>query len=249
MTPLLMVFHCHLMVATSFQSGLFGMAGGMVLIGVLLVVLPVPAAMVLHAVTQMASNGWRGWLWRRHVCWRPVAAFAAGAVAALVVWSIWQYVPSKPVAFIFLGLTPFLLRLAPARLQPDPESPVQGACYGLLCMTLMLLTGVSGPLLDSYFLGGRLDRRQIVATKAMCQILSHGLKLAYFGGMIGDAGSVEPVLAVAAILASMLGTTLARRFLEAMTDTQYRRWAGRIVTTIAGYFLIHGSWLLLTAPA
>ena len=39
------------------------------------------------------------------------------------------------------------------------------------------------------------------------------------------------------------------RFLEAMTDTQYRRWAGRIVTTIAGYFLIHGSWLLLTAPA
>ena len=57
------------------------------------------------------------------------------------------------------------------------------------------------------------------------------------------------VMAVAAILASMLGTTLARRFLEAMTDTQYRRWAGRIVTTIAGYFLIHGSWLLLTAPA
>ena len=29
-----------------------------------------------------ASNGWRGWLWRRHVRWRPVAAYAAGAVAA-----------------------------------------------------------------------------------------------------------------------------------------------------------------------
>ena len=249
MSPLLMALLCLVMVATAFLSGIFGMAGGMVLIGILLVLLPVPAAMVLHAVTQMASNGWRGWLWRRHVRWRPVAAYAAGAVAALTIWSIWQYVPSKPVAFIFLGLTPFLLRLAPPGLAPDPESPVQGAFYGLACMTLMLLTGVSGPLLDSYFLGGRLDRRQIVATKAICQILSHGLKFAYFGGLVGDAGSLDPVMAVGAVLASMLGTTLARRYLEGMSDVQYRRWAGRIVTAIAGWFLVHGSWLLLFAPA
>ena len=47
------------MVATSFLSGIFGMAGGMILIGVLLALLPLPQAMVLHAVTQMASNGWR----------------------------------------------------------------------------------------------------------------------------------------------------------------------------------------------
>lgn len=247
-TPLLMLFLCLLMVATAFLSGLFGMAGGMVLIGVLLVVLPVPAAMVLHAVTQMASNGWRAWLWRRNVRWRTVAAYAAGGLLALVVWSFWRYVPDKPVAFIFLGLTPFMVRLAPARLAPDPESAVQGAGYGAACMTLMLLTGVSGPLLDSFFLGGRLDRRQIVATKATCQVLGHGLKLAYFGGVIQDSGSIDPVMAVLAILASMLGTTLARQFLEAMTDQQFRRWAGHIITTIASYFLLHGSWLLLTAP-
>ncbi|WP_374440196.1 TSUP family transporter [Stella sp.] len=249
MTPLLMVLLCFVMVATAFLSGLFGMAGGMILIGVLLALLPVPAAMVLHAVTQMASNGWRGWLWRRHVYWRPVAAYAVGAVAALVVWSIWQYVPSKPVAFIFLGLTPFLLRLAPAGLAPDPDSPAQGVLYGLVCMSLMLLTGVSGPLIDSFFLGGRLDRRQIVASKAVCQILSHGLKFAYFGGMVGEAGTLDPGLAVAAILCSMLGTTLAKRYLEGMSDAQYRRWAGRIVAAIAGWFLVHGSWLLLTTPA
>lgn len=248
MTLPLMALLCLVMVATAFLSGLFGMAGGMILIGVLLALLPVPAAMVLHAVTQMASNGWRGWLWRRHVHWRPVAAYAVGAVAALVVWSIWRYVPSKPIAFIFLGLTPFLLRLAPARLAPDPDSAIQGAAYGLVCMSLMLLTGVSGPLIDSFFLGGRLDRRQIVASKAVCQILSHGLKLAYFGGMAAEVGSLDPVLALAAVLSSMLGTTLARRYLEGMSDAQYRRWAGRIVAAIAGWFLAHGSWLLLTTP-
>jgi uncharacterized membrane protein YfcA len=46
-------------IATSFLSGLFGMAGGMVLMGLLLLLMPVPAAMVLHGITQVASNGAR----------------------------------------------------------------------------------------------------------------------------------------------------------------------------------------------
>src|SRR3954463_13626565 len=53
-----------LMVGTAFLSGLFGMAGGLILIGVLLALMPLPTAMVLHAITQMASNGWRAFLWR-----------------------------------------------------------------------------------------------------------------------------------------------------------------------------------------
>ena len=46
-------------VVTSFISGIFGMAGGMLLIGFLLLFLPVPVAMVFHGVIQIAANGWR----------------------------------------------------------------------------------------------------------------------------------------------------------------------------------------------
>src|SRR5918993_3020258 len=52
--------------ATSFLSGIFGLAGGLVLMGMLLLFLPVTTPMVLHAITQMASNGSRAFLWRRH---------------------------------------------------------------------------------------------------------------------------------------------------------------------------------------
>src|SRR5687768_638634 len=52
--------------ATSFLSGIFGLAGGLVLMGALLLFLPVTTAMVLHAMTQMASNGSRAFLWRAH---------------------------------------------------------------------------------------------------------------------------------------------------------------------------------------
>src|SRR5712671_966564 len=75
MTPLMIAALGLLMVATAFLSGLFGMAGGLILIGVLLTILPLPSAMVLHAITQMASNGWRAFLWRSHIRWRPVSIY------------------------------------------------------------------------------------------------------------------------------------------------------------------------------
>ena len=78
MTPLMIAALGLLMVATSFLSGLFGMAGGLILIGVLLALMPLPTAMVLHAITQMASNGWRAFLWRSHIRWRPVCVYLIG---------------------------------------------------------------------------------------------------------------------------------------------------------------------------
>jgi uncharacterized membrane protein YfcA len=244
MNPLLIAALCAAMIGTSFLSGIFGMAGGLILVGILLALLPVPDAMVLHGVTQMASNGWRALLWCRHVRWRAVAAYVAGCVIALVLWSLTRFVPDKPMALLLLGLTPFATRLAPANLRPNPDSPAQGALYGLICMSLLLLTGVSGALIDSFFLGGKLDRREIVASKATCQIFGHAMKLVYFGGVIDQAASLDPIMAGLAIVASMTGTTLAARVLEALTDQQFRVWANRIIAAICGYYVMHGTVLL-----
>ncbi|MDE5446171.1 TSUP family transporter [Bradyrhizobium sp. CSA207] len=237
-----------LMVGTAFLSGLFGMAGGLILIGVLLALMPLPAAMVLHAITQMASNGWRALLWRAHIRWRPVFVYLIGCALALALWSITRYVPDKPVALLMLGVTPFMARMMPAGIKPNPDSIWQGTFYGSVCMGLMLMTGVSGPLMDTFFLGGQFGRREIVATKATCQVASHFAKLVYFGGIIDQAAALDPVLAGIAIAASMLGTSLARRLLEAMSDHQYRVWATRLITTIACYYIAHGSWLLVRTP-
>jgi hypothetical protein len=87
-------------------------------------------------------------------------------------------------------------------------------------MGLMLMTGGTGPLLDTFFLGGKLDRRAIVATKATCQVASP--KLIYFGGIISQAATLDPAPALVAVMASMLGTTLSRRLLESMSDLQFR---------------------------
>jgi uncharacterized protein len=245
-TPLVIAALGLLMVATPFLSGLFGMAGGLILIGVLLTLMPLPSAMVLHAITQMASNGWRALLWRAHIRWRPVLIYMIGCALALGAWSLTRYVPDTPVALLMLGITPFMARMMPKGIKPNPDSVAQGTFYGFICMGLMLMTGVSGPLMDTFFLGGNFGRREVVATKATCQVASHSVKLIYFGGVIDQAASVDPALAVVAVMASMLGTTLARRILEAMSDLQFRTWANRLITTIACYYIGYGSWLLLS---
>lgn len=58
MTVALMLGLCAVMVGTSFLSGVFGMAGGLALVGVLLALMPLPVAMSLHTMTQTASSAW-----------------------------------------------------------------------------------------------------------------------------------------------------------------------------------------------
>jgi len=249
MTIPLIAILCATMLATSFLSGIFGMAGGMILIGVLLAIMPLPEAMALHAVTQMASNGWRALLWLKYVMWRSVAAYLVGAAIAMTLWSLTQYVPSKAIALLLLGTTPFMVRLMPARLHPNPESSVQGVIYGMICTTLLLLTGVAGPLLDTFFLGGGTDRREKIATKGICQLFGHGAKLVYFGGIIEQAASVDPLIAGLAIVASMIGTTAASGVLNRMTNVQFRVWSNRIITGVSGYFVIYGGYVLAVSGA
>jgi hypothetical protein len=56
-------------------------------------------------------------------------------------------------------------------------------------------------------------------------------------------------VAVLAIVSSMVGTTLAKQVLDAMSDQQYRRWANGIITAIAGYYVVHGTVLAVLAHA
>ncbi len=245
MTPLMALGLSTLMIGTAFLSGIFGMAGGLILIGVLLTLFPVPAAMVLHAVTQMASNGWRALLWWRHVVWSSMVFYVAGCLVSFVMWSITLYVPDKPVALLLLGLSPFVIRALPERILPRGFGPLQVATTGLLSMALMLVTGVTGPLLDTMFLRSPLDRRQIIATKATCQVFGHGFKLVYFGALIQQAGDIPPWFLALAVASSMIGTSLGRFLLERLTDVQFRTWSNRLITALASYYVGYGLVLLV----
>ena len=231
-----------IMICIAFLFGIFGMAGGLILIGILLAFLPLPEAMALHAIAQMASNGWRGLLWIKYVRWLAAAYFLSGTAAAFLFWTLVHFVPAKAIAFILLGLSPLLVRFISAGIRPNPEQLGYGLAYGSSCM--MLLTGITGPLIDQYFLSGRYGRREIVATKAVCQVIGHGAKFIYFGEFIERTSSVKMPMIILAIGASIMGTSLARPLLERLSDLQFRQWSAAIITVIAIAYLAQGGYLL-----
>ena len=80
MTPFDFVLIACTIISTSFISGLFGMAGGMILVGVLLVYFDVATGMVIFSIIQFVANGWRAVLWWRFVLWRIFFVYVSGAV-------------------------------------------------------------------------------------------------------------------------------------------------------------------------
>ncbi len=80
---------------SSFVSGVFGMAGGMILLGVLLNYFDVPSAMILFSIIQFCANGWRAWQWRRYVLWPIFWKYLLGAVIAFAAMYTVKFVPEQ----------------------------------------------------------------------------------------------------------------------------------------------------------
>ncbi|MBM3650086.1 MAG: sulfite exporter TauE/SafE family protein [Alphaproteobacteria bacterium] len=236
-------------VVTSFISGIFGMAGGMLLIGFLLAVLPVPVAMVFHGVIQIAANGWRSWLWRRHINWRVVAGFGLGSVFSLAVFSSFAFVPPKYLVLIAVGLTPVVALVLPQTLAPNIERRGQAFLAGAIGGALQLVSGVTGPILDIFYVRTGMTRQTNVATKAAAQVMGHLTKVVYFGALVAEpAGrALEQwlVMGFAAIFA-VIGTTLSRSVLDRLSDRQFYFWTRRIVLAIGVVYIAQGVWQMAT---
>ena len=209
--------------------------------GLLLTLMPVASAMALHAVTQMASNGWRAFLWRRFIMKGILPGYLAGCLSVFLIFSLIAFTLPRAWVLLFLGLVPYLALSVPQKWAPDIEKKGAPIYLGALIMTLQLLAGVSGALLDIFFLRLERDRRQIVATKAFTQTLSHFFKLIYFTLVVPKpASSLEiPLWAYgAAVCLAILGTFCARFVLEKLTDRSFLRWSRILAMAMGAVFLL-----------
>ncbi|MEO1100883.1 MAG: sulfite exporter TauE/SafE family protein [Pseudomonadota bacterium] len=232
---------------TSFISGIFGMAGGLILMGVLAALVPVASAMIIHGALQMAANGWRAWLLRGDIDWTVFRRYAAGSmvgVAALLLVS-WQ--PDKRALYLLLGLTPLLVWLPRERLDLDIQRPLHAYGAGAGVQALNTLAGVAGPLLDLFFVRTEMTRQQIVATKSVTQTLAHLVKIAFWSVPIVSAAGVAALppawFILAAIPIAMSGTWLGGLVLHRMNDVNFKAWMKGLVTVIGCVYLLRAAGL------
>jgi uncharacterized membrane protein YfcA len=225
---------------TSILSGIFGMAGGLVLMGAFAWMLPAASALALHGLIQFASNLWRLLLYRAHVAWRTLVFFGIGAAMAIGLFALIAFAPSKLVLFLILGMLPALVWIPERWLRLDALNPWHAVAGGLASTSLSLMSGVSGPLTDLLFVRTAMGRHSIVATKAAMQAIGHASKILIYGAVLLSASSraaVPLAAAATAIAASMVGIVVGGRILDRMSDAGFkavRRW---IVTAIGVLFL------------
>jgi uncharacterized protein len=228
-------------VFTSLLSGVLGMAGGILLMALLVAVKPVAAAMIIHGVVQATSNGSRAFLLRRHIAARILPPYLLGAGAAFAMFASVTVLPDAAWVLIVIGAFPWLALLVRRLAGLDVTRPGIAVVCGVVVTAAQLFAGASGPLLDFFYLHARLNRHEVVASKAVTQTIGHLLKLTYYGGVIGAAADgVDARFLLLATLAAVLGTRLGTRLLDRLADAQFRRISRWIILGIGAWCIADG---------
>jgi len=229
--------------ATSFIAGIFGMAGGMILLGVLLVYFDVATGMVMFSALQFSSNVSRVAVWRKFILWPVFLQFALGSAVAFAIMRMVAFIPDKAVVYLVLGAMPFGVEALPRDWRPNIEWRFVPYAAGFLTTLVLLVAGSGGLFLDVFFQKSQLDRKTTVATKAICHTFGHVFRVGYFAPL-GAATDVLPPWAIAAAVVLAVGATmLAPLVLNRMTDHGFRQWTRAIILAVCTTYLLRAGWL------
>ena len=207
---------------TSIVSAIIGVAGGMMLLAVMLLFVDPLVAIPLHGAVQLVSNGSRALLQRGHVkagiVWRYSVLLVPGGVAglALVQHLSPEFVRIMIGAFVLVATwAPHLLLLGVRPRHADPHRRFiwLGGVIGFLNMSI----GATGPFAAPFFLNLGLTRQGVVGTSAACQTLGHLSKIGLFaaaGFAFSEWLAPLGLLAGAVVIGTWVGTRLLDRVSE-----------------------------------
>jgi uncharacterized protein len=223
----LAIWAAALLVAASFftsaLTAAFGVGGGVAMLALMGLFLPVAALIPVHGAVQLGSNTGRAWHQRpfiRHDIFGPfLIGSLIGAVAGAFV------VVQLPDALLKFVLGGFILVITWGKIPGFDRLGRIGLALGSAATALLtMMVGATGPLLSSVF--AQIipdDRRALVATHAAGMTIQHALKIVVFG-LAGFAFAAWVPLVAMMIASGYLGTVHGSRWLERLPETQFRRW-------------------------
>ncbi|MFV8835370.1 TSUP family transporter [Aquisalimonas sp.] len=228
---------------TSFITAAFGAGGGVLLLGIMTVYLPVTAVIPLHGVIQAGSNAGRVALGLRDIRWPIVLAFAGGGIIGALAGS--QLLVRLPLGWMELALGAFILW---ACWGPKPTlrrgSGARVAAGGAITSLVTLFVGATGPFVAAMLRAMRLDRHVHVSTFSACMVIQHGLKIGVFG-LLGFAFAPYLPFLAAMLIAGFAGTVTGRIALEDLSNRGFHTALNVILTVLALRLLYSGTASLL----
>lgn len=235
--------------ATAVLSAIVGMAGGIILLSVMLLFLEPLTVIPLHGVVQLVSNGSRTWIQREHVEWGITWRYAAlllpaGLLGILVARELPAEATRLAIGVFVLAATwrPgwLLFGTHPEDTNPHTRFWTLGGAVGFLNPVI----GATGPLIAPFFLNMGFSRQTIVGTKAACQALGHIAKVILFGAVVAFAYAdwLLPLLLLSVMV--IAGTWAGSRMLERVNDRAFTILFKTVLTLVALRLVLFEIWNL-----
>ena len=231
-----------LIVASFFTSALtaaFGLGGGIAMLALLGVFVPVAALIPVHGAVQLGSNPGRAWHQRAHVRTDIFGPFLAGSLLGAAAGA--AIVVQLPDAALKVALGLFIIAVTWARIPGFDRLGRAGLAIGSAVTALAtMFVGATGPLLSAFF--AQIlpdDRKALVATHAAGMTIQHFLKVVVFG-FAGFAFAQWLPLVAAMVAAGYLGTIYGSAWLEKLPEKTFRRWFRIGITLLAADMIRRG---------
>jgi uncharacterized protein len=224
-----------LIVASCFTSAItaaFGIGGGIAMLALMGLFVPVASLIPVHGAVQLGSNTGRAWHQRAFVRMDIAKPFIAGSVVGAI-FGVFLVV-QLPDALLKLVLGGFIIALTWAKIPGIDRLGKAGLAVASIALALLsMLVGATGPLvavLFSRFLEN--DRKALIATSAVAMTTQHLLKIVVFG-IAGFAFWEWVPLVAAMILSGFIGTVYGTSVLEHMPEETFRKWFRIGITVLA----------------
>ncbi|NKC11130.1 MAG: TSUP family transporter [Gammaproteobacteria bacterium] len=221
-----------LVIVSFFMSALtavVGVGGGTGMLAVMAAVFPPAVLIPLHGIVQLASNGGRAMVMRRHVHRRILGYFLLGGlVGTVLAANVFIALPTG-VLQVFLAVFIVVLVWAP-QVKPLAISERGFLGAGVAVNFLGMFVGAVGPLFGACLSAGRFDRHTVVATQGACVCMHYLLKAVAFG-VIGFAYLEWLPFIIAMTASGFAGTLVGGRGLDKLPEKLFAK-AFRTVLTL-----------------
>ena len=217
---------------TSALTAAMGLGGGVAMLALLGIFIPVAALIPVHGAVQLGSNTGRAWRQRENVRWSVAGPFIAGSFIGAVIGAF--VVVQLPDAVMKIMLGAFIVLITWVSIPGFDRIGKAGIAVGSTVLAVLsMMLGATGPLLNAMlaqlFPG---DRKGLVATHAAGMTVQHSLKIVVFG--LAGFAFAEWIPLVAAMIASgYAGTIWGTRLLERLPEERFRFWFKILLTVLA----------------
>tara|TARA_B100001245_G_scaffold106035_1_gene77275 strand:+ start:479 stop:1243 length:765 start_codon:yes stop_codon:yes gene_type:complete len=241
---------------TSSISAVIGMGGGIILLGIMAILIPEGYMVIaLHGIIQMVSNGTRTFVFQDHIKKKLISEYLIGALIGLglsvfIVYELMHfYDVSSANQIKFDYLKPIIglyilwyLYLRGTKKEQKSKLFIIVGFIGGLCS---IFIGAVGPLIAPFFLRNDLNKENIIANKAACQIITHIGKIPIFMYFFHVNYIEQSYILLPLIISVYIGTNIGKKLLGSISEETFKM-IFKVCLTIIALRLVLGEFLFIS---